>query len=458
MLGFKPFIKPKAIHHASMYWVISDEDSPGHDSTVALQLAIDTCSDLGVELYIPPGTYNISAPIVSTKSKFFIRGAGTATRIRTTVDTINALELGPGTIGSGLEPSGYLSSLVVAGPGKAPTTSSKGVFLRGLRYFKVEEVCADNFTVGFDMIENCYGTKFFGCRTIFDGCRVGLVLRGLDGGVWGSGSDIPFYDCWLHGVDGGVWIHPDGTGYHFYGGQLTGGSSRTADADGFGSVVIGKNYYTNAIGNVGTVDFNGIDFEGAQRVWQIRGYGRANVAIRSCALLGTNASNKSLGVLKIETAENGQWKFTDNTVDGQYSQVSLMQYSGHGTAFSIREEGTLFGFGCYANGVQALAGQTLTQQANLNIGVTEGRVGGYPFVGLGRGRLRWDDTNKRMEVAKDNGAGTYYPITGFVTSTAGRPSTDNYAGRSGFDTDINKPIWRNAANTGWILADGTSTP
>lgn len=455
MAGARPIVSKSLTE----FGAVSDEQSPGFDSYAALQAAVNECSDAGIELIIPVGTFNISQAIVSTKSKFFIRGYGTASRIKTTSNTINAFTLGPGALGSGLEPTGYLSSFVVTSVGKSPATNSIGVFLKGLRHFKLEEMHAENFTVGFDMIDNCYGTKFYGCRTVFDECKVGLILRGAENGgtTWGSGSDIPFYDCWFHGVDGGVWIHPDGTGYHFYGGQITGGSSRTADADGFGSVVIGKNYYTGAVGTVGTVDFNGVDFEGAQRMWQIRAYGRANVAFRSCALLATNASQKALGVLKIDTAENGTWKFSDNNVNGDYSQGALVAYSGHGSAFTIREEGTLPGTACFANSVQMNAGQTLLQQSNLNIGASFGRVGGFPFHGLGRGRLRWNDTTGRFEVAGANG-GTG-GITGFfpMLQQVAVPATATAAGQIGdfaFDASflyichaVN--TWRRVATVTW---------
>ena len=42
-----------------------------------------------------------------------------------------------------------------------------------------------------------------------------------------------------------------------------------------------------------------------------------------------------------------------------------------------------------------------------------------------------------------------------VCTTAKRPSTNLAAGMEFFDSTLGKPIWRNAANTGWVDATGT---
>ena len=41
-------------------------------------------------------------------------------------------------------------------------------------------------------------------------------------------------------------------------------------------------------------------------------------------------------------------------------------------------------------------------------------------------------------------------------TTANRPTTQLFVGRQYFDTDLNKPIWRNAANSGWVDAVGAT--
>jgi len=41
-------------------------------------------------------------------------------------------------------------------------------------------------------------------------------------------------------------------------------------------------------------------------------------------------------------------------------------------------------------------------------------------------------------------------------TTASRPNTNLSPGQFYFDATLNKPIWRNAANSGWIDATGTA--
>lgn len=41
-------------------------------------------------------------------------------------------------------------------------------------------------------------------------------------------------------------------------------------------------------------------------------------------------------------------------------------------------------------------------------------------------------------------------------TTADRPTTQLSPGQMYFDTTLNRPIWRNAANNGWVKADGTA--
>lgn len=41
-------------------------------------------------------------------------------------------------------------------------------------------------------------------------------------------------------------------------------------------------------------------------------------------------------------------------------------------------------------------------------------------------------------------------------TTAQRPTTGTSPGDTYFDTTLNKPVWRNAGNTGWVDATGSA--
>ena len=41
-------------------------------------------------------------------------------------------------------------------------------------------------------------------------------------------------------------------------------------------------------------------------------------------------------------------------------------------------------------------------------------------------------------------------------TTGERPTTGTYPGMSWFDTTLDRPVWRDAQNSGWIFGDGSS--
>ena len=53
-------------------------------------------------------------------------------------------------------------------------------------------------------------------------------------------------------------------------------------------------------------------------------------------------------------------------------------------------------------------------------------------------------------------AGFAVRVVAPVTATSKRPTANLVAGQPHFDATLGKPIWRNAANTGWIDATGAS--
>jgi hypothetical protein len=87
------------------------------------------------------------------------------------------------------------------------------------------------------------------------------------------------------------------------------------------------------------------------------------------------------------------------------------------------------------------------------------------FVGAGIGRLHLADgtvvtPNANGEVTVDAKHAADLIRAGFavesgVGATAARPAVAP-PGTPFFDTTLNKPVWRNAAGTGWVDATGTA--
>lgn len=75
------------------------------------------------------------------------------------------------------------------------------------------------------------------------------------------------------------------------------------------------------------------------------------------------------------------------------------------------------------------------------------------------GNLYTPDANGLVDIGTQ--APDFFLAAGFVQladnagPTGTRPTTGIYAGLMYFDTTLNKPVWRNAANTGWVDATGT---
>ena len=62
---------------------------------------------------------------------------------------------------------------------------------------------------------------------------------------------------------------------------------------------------------------------------------------------------------------------------------------------------------------------------------------------------------KRIRVSNNNGSSYYNVQTTEYGTTANRP-TFTVVGQRYFDTDLNKPIWRNKDNNGWVDSNGNS--
>jgi hypothetical protein len=69
----------------------------------------------------------------------------------------------------------------------------------------------------------------------------------------------------------------------------------------------------------------------------------------------------------------------------------------------------------------------------------------------------WAQAPNRASVRSLHDAGAcLIPEVHPVVTTAGRPTLNLLPGMTIFDSTLGKPIWRNAANTGWVDATGTA--
>ncbi len=293
------------------------------DDTAALKAAIAAAIAAKVPLYLPPGTYKTTEALKAEAANFCIFGAGQEWSIlKPNSAAFDALTIGTGS--PGIMPSGYARDFQIAGGGStaeiaktgvASTTGKAALKLNGVCLFEVTNVgVTGSFDIGFDLVNNCYGSTFKNARTNLNSCRVGLNLReGLQ-----SGNDLTFFNCWLSGEVAAAHVSPNAGGIHFVGGQLNSNRQATVAEDLKGSLIIGKDYTTGtATGETANVSLAGIDFEGSPYTWFIRGFNQQVISIFDCSFLGT--ATTTIGVYKNAAFGNSHVSMLNARLRGTFS-------------------------------------------------------------------------------------------------------------------------------------------
>jgi hypothetical protein len=350
--GLATLVSPPAALAVNTEYFVNAADSGAvgngeADDSEALQEAIDESIELGRPLYLPPGTYRTTKGLVANSTDFAMFGAGSRLSVLVPdASSYDCLTIGPGEEGSGVDPSGYARDFGIEGGdadvfavGVEPDTGKAAFKLSGMRLFSVQDVAIlsdSSFDIGFDLVDNCFGSTFHNVRTGYNACRVGLNLRtGPE-----SGSDMSFFNSWLAGEVAAVYIGPDCGGFHFYGGQMSSSNSSASNQDERGTVIAGKEYTTGAEGRSATTTFDGIDFEGAQRCWGIRSFDEISFTIRESAF--NSGNNPMIGVFKGTDFKDSRLVLVNNRIIDDYSSNAkdMVTISGSFDGCSLIEQGT----------------------------------------------------------------------------------------------------------------------
>jgi hypothetical protein len=305
------------------------------DSYAAIQAAITAAIAQNRELLIPAGTYIVSAGLTAPSNAFRMRGAGAnVTSITASTSGYNTLTIGTGT--GVVEPSGYVRDIHLLGNSRTSNSGISALQLDGVRQYEVDSVTADTDDIGFDLINNCYGSQFTNIRGGFGGTlNVGVNLRtGAQ-----SGSDISFYNPWVIGQIAGVEMSGGGGGYHFWGGQLGAGEGTAMATDTSGTVILGKDYLTGTTGEF-SADFHGTSFEGTDYVWAFRGFDQGSLVTNGIYLNPASSSAPAIGVYKNTNDKNSAINFRGTVISGFWSNASLIVRSGGSPHLQLVESGT----------------------------------------------------------------------------------------------------------------------
>jgi hypothetical protein len=377
------------------------------DDTTSIQTAINDASAIHGMVYFPKGTYLISRVLTTGSARWIaFQGEGCGNTIILTANhSMIALIIGPGSVGSGSKPGGWLRDMTISGPSSAPTTQSVGVQLNGMRQFICDSIEIGNFDIGFDAIRNCFGSSLNNCRIGFgQTVNVGINLRA---GVH-SGNDLFFTNNWVDSAKAAVSVSPGFTNARFYGGQYS--SSPASADDTAGVITFGKDYTTGTVGGatMGGLLFEGIDFEPVQNCWCIRGFADLSGGghVRCCTVLANHAS-PGLGFLKQEYTGNthqNKWWFEGLRFSGKFTNAALISNANSGSSAYISESGLSVTSPCTANGVniagdKMLMYSLLVQSALTFLGRASYRAGGVTVEVIGGLMLR--NNGGKLECSSD---------------------------------------------------------
>lgn len=302
------------------------------DDTAALQAAINAAVTQNRELYIGPGTYRVSSALTMTNNNIRITGAGVQrTKIRASVAGFDVLTIGniAGANGAHGFNNGRIKDLSIQGAGIA-ANGFAALKLNTTLQYEVSNLQLSDADIGFDMVNNCYGTICSNLRIGFGATvNVGINLRTGQQ----SGSDMVFTNMWVTGMQAAVHVSGGGGGYHFFGGQLSAGQGTNNTAqDAWGTITIGKDYTSQVAGNgAASIDLHGVSFEGSNYVWLIRGYDYCEVALHGCALNGINNPQQTIGIYKNLNHKGSRLLLSGCAVGGLFSGPSLVVYNLGGT-------------------------------------------------------------------------------------------------------------------------------
>jgi hypothetical protein len=362
--------------------VFPGSNSYNIDDWQRFMTAAEEAQSKRLPLFIPPGAHMLSKQAVyeSADASIFGSSAGRS-RLLWPDGTVadSGLRVGPVTAGGpfggpGDMPRGYIRdfSLWAGSSNGVPldhlsdNTPVAGIGLQlSTTNCDVERMDVRGFVVGYDMVGNCYGTRWASCWAKYGWNHVGLLVRIGDQ----NGQDITYDNCWFSGRKTGVLIEPYTAGQHFRGGQIScGASDVTSDHDNLGALTIGLGigYYLDGsvfIGGTRNCTFTGVNFEGTDRHWQIAAYEpHQSYVFQSCHFMGhgdiqgNGAPNAAaiaqgpLGVLMWNNSYDGTMTFDSCLVARYYKGVqnnksvygpNLIYFDGvQNAALRISERGT----------------------------------------------------------------------------------------------------------------------
>jgi hypothetical protein len=401
------------------------------DDTAALNALFTAASTARVPVLLR-GTFLISSTVTWPGEWVGLYGyAGSQATFKPNASNFDALVIGTSasTAGNndGTQQTGFVRDIRInANGGSCPTGigTTAGFVVNGMRHTTFERITVQGTPIGFDFRHNNYGCVFRDMHVPYGDAQVAMLLRGQVAGVYGSGNDLSFFNCWLSGRDAAVWAEQNGGGYHFFGGQLASGVGASSANDILGTLTINRLWADYASGTAspayGTsagMEFVGVSFENPQYRWAFRVLSPGlDVSFKDCSF-NASGSNPGIGVAEIGSGTqnygyNDRLTFEHCAVGGTWTQAAsaMLVLRASNTDMTPMPLFYEHGTGGYAtcNGVVTdFAASGLLARS----GVTHGAVGFSREATTGRGILMLENAWLRTTIA---GAVQYSPDQGIT--------------------------------------------
>jgi hypothetical protein len=271
------------------------------------------------------GMFRTSGPLIATGgASLRLSGNGPlATQIRTAGSDYPAVHI---KLTTGIEPSGWIEGIGVAGPNPNPTTGNAGFLVDATTLFELRNLDVHNCDIAYDWVNNCFnGSGYNLSASRFFSCNVGIYLRrGFQ-----SGSDMNFYNSNITALLHSYCIEGGGGGFAFFGGQCGTGNSTSVDTNGV--IQLGWDYI-NQVEHDGLVSvlFSRVGLEGWHGCHGIRAYGENNVKFDSCSFNASaaTAGQIALDIFKGTNLKNSVISFESCNVTGHYKNHKLASAEG----------------------------------------------------------------------------------------------------------------------------------
>ena len=387
------------------------------DNTAALNGFFALLASSGDPGALEAGTYRTAAELLLPAGAMSLQGAGSRRCvIAPASNTYHGLRCATSGNQQAADMGRHVGGFAVQGPDGALPVNGKAAFvLDASPQATVSDIEARNYDIGFDLINNCFNTTFYGLRTDRTGQRpVNCAINIREGAQ--SGSDLNFYDAQVSGKAVAVCMAGNGGGYRFLGFSI-GTVGSTPNPDTHGVFTIGYDYASDAaLAGVGSVILLGGHVEGWRNRYMIRSYGANTATVQCCGIVpsASAAGEQALGLLRATAAANSTFNFIGNDVGGggsYFANAAVMSLEGDNDDFNLNEVG-------WASNPMSVGGtakgrgwlRTLGEYSNYagqanQKGVTwYAGPGGAATLAMQRTRLRANQADGTWFQSSDNGA------------------------------------------------------